>query len=57
MAIRIHASDTDEQVEKRHRDVLKRLDELGPGRVRDLVASGGLPTNWNLIINAWLKDK
>ena len=55
--IRIHPMDSDDQARERHEGIVKRLEEIGPQGVRDLLASGGLPTNWNTIIAGWLKGK
>lgn len=55
--IRIHPLDTDEQARERHEQIVKRLDEIGAVQVRDLLATGGLPTQWNAIITDWLKGK
>jgi hypothetical protein len=55
--IRINPMDTDDRAKARHEDIVKRLDELGPAPVRDLLQTGGLPTNWNPIIFGWLKGK
>lgn len=53
--VKIHAGDAlDDDVRKRHADIEKRLEELGVDRVKMLLLSGGLPTNWNPIIHAWL---
>jgi hypothetical protein len=55
--IRIHATDTEDEAKARHEEVVKRLDALGVGQVRDLLRTGGLPTGWNPIILDWLKGK
>ena len=53
--IRIHPSDTDEAAKDRHRRIEKRLEELGHDQVQAMLNRGGLPTNWDPIIVAWLK--
>jgi hypothetical protein len=54
--IRVHSIDaTDEAVRTRHADIEKRLEELGPDSVRMMMLSGGLPTDWNTIVHAWLR--
>jgi hypothetical protein len=55
--IRIYHADSDDEAKARHEGIVKRLDELGAQQVRDLVATGGLPTQWNPIIIAWSKGK
>ena len=55
--IRIHASDDSEAVRSRHADIEKRLDDIGRDGVHAMLATGGLPTNWNPIIHAWLAGK
>lgn len=55
--IRIHFADTPEQVIERHKNIVKRLDELGPENVKQFLDNGGFPTVWNPVIMAWLKDK
>ena len=52
--IRIHASDDLATMRSRHAEIEARLNELGEDRVRSMLSSGGLPTNWNAIIHAWL---
>jgi hypothetical protein len=53
--IRVHAGDrTDEEVRARHAAIEKRLDELGPDRVRASLLRGGFPNEWDSIIHAWL---
>jgi hypothetical protein len=34
-----------------------RLEELGVSQVKTLVATGGLPTTWNLKVAKWLAEK
>ena len=53
--IRIHPNDTDEAAKYRHRRIEKRLEELGHDQVQAMLNRGGLPTNWDPIIVAWLK--
>lgn len=53
--IRIHPNDTDEAAKDRHRRIEKRLEELGHDQVQAMLNRGGLPTNWDPIIVAWLK--
>ena len=53
--IRIHHADSDDEAKERHDGIIKRLEELGKEQVKTLLASGGLPTNWNPIVLAWLK--
>ena len=55
--IRIHPMDSDDEARERHEGVVKRLEELGRNQVQGLLATGGLPTNWNPIIFAWLKHE
>jgi hypothetical protein len=50
----IHPMDDAAEVRARHKRIEDRLDELGHETVRALLATGGLPTNWNLIVHAWL---
>ena len=53
--IKIHPVDADDAaVRQRHADIEKRLEELGPDRVRMSMFHGGLPTEWHQIIQAWL---
>jgi hypothetical protein len=55
--IRISAIDkTDEEVRARHEDIEKRLSEMGLAKLRLLMENGGLPTEWNPIIFAWLSN-
>jgi hypothetical protein len=37
-------------------DIIRRLNELGPDAVRMLYGTGGLPTNWSVVIIEWLRD-
>ena len=51
--IRIHHADTDAEAKARYKQIVKRLEELGPDSVR----ATEFPTQWAPIIRAWLKDK
>lgn len=45
---------TADQVRKHHADIEQRLEELGRERVGIMMVTGGLPTEWNPIVHAWL---
>jgi hypothetical protein len=54
-AIRVHAGDkTDAEVRARHEEIEKRLEELGPDRVRMMMFHGGFPPQWDTIVHSWL---
>lgn len=56
--IRISGVDrTDEEVRARHEFVEDRLEKLGLAKVRLLFERGGLPTEWNPIILAWIANE
>jgi hypothetical protein len=55
--ININPADTPDEAKARHERILSRLDDLGAAAVKQMHASGGLPTHWNPIIHRWLKDK
>ena len=56
--IRVHAGDSSEDdIRSRHIEIEDCLEKHGPDQVRIMLFSGGLPTNWNPIINAWLAGK
>lgn len=45
---------TDEDVRRHHADIEKRLEEMGRERVGIAMVTGGMPTEWNPIVHAWL---
>lgn len=45
---------TDDEVRKHHAQIEARLEELGRERVGIMMVTGGLPTEWHVIANAWL---
>jgi hypothetical protein len=53
-AIRIHATDSDDEAHTRHAEIEKILEGLGPAQVKMSLLAGGLPTGWNVIAQAWL---
>jgi|WetSurMetagenome_2_1015567.scaffolds.fasta_scaffold00813_8 hypothetical protein len=55
--IRINHADDDDAVRARHARIEARLDELGVDEVRFLQSNGKLPTEWDLIIRAWMAGK
>jgi hypothetical protein len=48
--IQIFHGDTPAEARKRHEDIIKRLEELGPEQVK----AREFPTQWAPIIGAWL---
>jgi hypothetical protein len=54
--VRIHPPDDDWQASVRQSEIVARLDALGPDAVQMLYGTGGLPTNWDLIVRAWMKE-
>lgn len=55
--IKIHYADTEKESRARHEQIQARLNELGKDNVSLLVASGGLPTEWNPIIRSWMSGE
>jgi hypothetical protein len=53
-AIRIHATDSDDDVHRRHAEIELILESLGPAQVKMGLLAGGFPTGWNVIAQAWL---
>ena len=52
--IKIYHADNEAEARARHERINKRLDELGHESVKSLYAAGGLPTEWNQIVLAWM---
>jgi hypothetical protein len=53
----IHPMDDDAAAQRRQAQVIARLEYYGVDQVDLLMRTGGLPTNWDPIIHAWLKAK
>lgn len=55
--ISIHHADSPAEILARHAQIEDRLEELGADEVHRLTSCGGLPTQWDPIIRAWLKGE
>lgn len=54
--LRVHAVDkTEAEVRARHAEIEATLAQMGPQQVQMLLLTGGIPTEWNPIVHAWLK--
>jgi hypothetical protein len=53
--IRIHHSDSEDEVRARHERVVARLVELGPDEVQRMRDRDELPAAWAPIVRMWLK--